>query len=292
MKTQFQVTQAVSSGERPNRPIGLHSQARGLTDSVWEIMVACWDQLPEKRLSASQAVQRLGGLPGLPIDSRPLDDYSLPPSLRTTCTQIPHLSAILESVADSERETGGDGVDVPFEKSFASLASDLIWNDRMMSTDLHEASLALSVGEGLSEAPLPLSASQPGVPLVASRFGGQAQHDLPSASLTDSKSIRLKQHREQQDADPNIHSVLPAGISLSKSQAPSPPSTDQPEEDNVIPVDTMENTLAGDQRSRATRNPFDYAAFYSKKSHKFFTCWDTLKEGAKLWCCSTRPNIG
>lgn len=61
-------------------------------------MVACWDQLPEKRLSAEQAVQRLRELPGLSVDDRPPDNYKMLPLSRSIYKQDQHPFAILGSV--------------------------------------------------------------------------------------------------------------------------------------------------------------------------------------------------
>ena len=113
-KMQFQITQAVSNGVRPKRPADLYLQARGLTDSVWEIMVACWDQLPEKRLSADQAVQRLRGLPALPTDSRSLDNYNMPSESWTAYKWARHPFAVLESITGQmDRELEGQDVGFP-----------------------------------------------------------------------------------------------------------------------------------------------------------------------------------
>ncbi|KAF7966471.1 hypothetical protein HWV62_38170 [Athelia sp. TMB] len=94
-KNDLQVIRAVSIGKRPERPANAHS--RGLTDDVWGIMDDCWAQLPEKRLSAGQAVGRMRGLPELPVDDRLLDQDDMPSLSRTIYKQSHHPFAILES---------------------------------------------------------------------------------------------------------------------------------------------------------------------------------------------------
>ncbi|KZP24284.1 kinase-like protein, partial [Athelia psychrophila] len=46
----------VSQGRRPQRPIDTRSHKRGLTDQIWELITTCWQQNPEERFTAEQAV--------------------------------------------------------------------------------------------------------------------------------------------------------------------------------------------------------------------------------------------
>ncbi|KAF7985872.1 hypothetical protein HWV62_43738 [Athelia sp. TMB] len=62
---------------------------------VYSLAMVCYE-LPEKRLTAAQAVQRLCSLPGRPTDNRPLDEYTIPPLLRAMYTQAQHPFAMLE----------------------------------------------------------------------------------------------------------------------------------------------------------------------------------------------------
>ena len=70
-KRDAQVISAISHGRRPDRPVEYLAHTRGLTDLVWDIVIKCWQQQPEERLSATQAVQQLRALPDRPIDTRP-----------------------------------------------------------------------------------------------------------------------------------------------------------------------------------------------------------------------------
>ncbi|KAF7968676.1 hypothetical protein HWV62_29725 [Athelia sp. TMB] len=96
-KRDHQIINAVIQGMRPGRPADLHAQQRGLTDSIWLMMVTCWDQLPTQRFSATQTVQLLRDTSGRPIDVRPPDDYNMKPLSRTMYPQTQHPFAMFDS---------------------------------------------------------------------------------------------------------------------------------------------------------------------------------------------------
>ncbi|KAF7974062.1 hypothetical protein HWV62_13469 [Athelia sp. TMB] len=83
-KAEHHVIIAVSQGKRPERPMQSIARDRGLTDQIWEIIVTCWNQNPDKRLTAAEVVQRLRTLPNLPPDNRPADSFSMPPPSSAT----------------------------------------------------------------------------------------------------------------------------------------------------------------------------------------------------------------
>ncbi|KAF7973128.1 hypothetical protein HWV62_16168 [Athelia sp. TMB] len=102
-KREHLLIRAIVNGERPERPLDRLSQTRGLTDSVWDIIVTCWRQRPEERPTAAQIIQRLHALPGLLPDDRPLDHHDMqPPRKRSDQYQNPF--AALEGVLKAERK--------------------------------------------------------------------------------------------------------------------------------------------------------------------------------------------
>lgn len=96
---------SISQGRRPERPTDPRSHTRGLTGQIWEMIVTCWHQKPEKRFTAGQAVECLRALPDRPLDNRPLDNYSMPPPSRMMYKQAQHPFSILEMIAE-QAETG------------------------------------------------------------------------------------------------------------------------------------------------------------------------------------------
>ncbi|KAF7983089.1 hypothetical protein HWV62_24015 [Athelia sp. TMB] len=116
-KRDFQVMYAISAGKRPERPFSQLAQTRGLSDHVWDIVVACWRPQPAERLTAEQIIQRLRNLPELPTDDRPLDDYRIPPPSRMLYKTAQHPFAMLEML--TEKATV-DGIFNPSELSVRS----------------------------------------------------------------------------------------------------------------------------------------------------------------------------
>ncbi|KAF7974052.1 hypothetical protein HWV62_13449 [Athelia sp. TMB] len=116
-KRDFQVMYAISAGKRPERPFSQLAQTRGLSDHVWDIVVACWRPQPAERLTAEQIIQRLRNLPELPTDDRPLDDYRIPPPSRMLYQTAQHPFAMLEML--TEKATV-DGIFNPSELSVRS----------------------------------------------------------------------------------------------------------------------------------------------------------------------------
>lgn len=104
-KRDHHVINSISQGRRPERPIDPRSQTRGLTDHIWEMIVTCWHQQPEKRFTAEQVVNCLHALPNRPLDNRLLDNYSMPPPSRMMYKQAQHPFSILEMIAE-QAETG------------------------------------------------------------------------------------------------------------------------------------------------------------------------------------------
>ncbi|KAF7984222.1 hypothetical protein HWV62_16024 [Athelia sp. TMB] len=98
-KRAAQVINAIGHGRRPDRPVDDLAHTRGLTDLVWGIITKCWQQQPEERFSAAQAVQQLCALPDRPVDTRPLDNYNIPPPSRMMYKQAQHPFSILEEIA-------------------------------------------------------------------------------------------------------------------------------------------------------------------------------------------------
>ncbi|KAF7984219.1 hypothetical protein HWV62_16018 [Athelia sp. TMB] len=95
----YELIIAVGSGKRPERPVSHCAQSRGLTDLVWDIIVKCWQQQPEERISAAQAVHQLRALPDRPVDTRPLDNYNMPPPSQMMY-KAQHPFSILEGMAE------------------------------------------------------------------------------------------------------------------------------------------------------------------------------------------------
>lgn len=98
-KRAAQVINAIGHGRRPDRPVDDLAHTRGLTDLVWDIITKCWQQQPEERFSAAQAVQQLRALPDRPVDTRPSDNYNIPPPSRMMYKQAQHPFSILEEIA-------------------------------------------------------------------------------------------------------------------------------------------------------------------------------------------------
>ncbi|KAF7974565.1 hypothetical protein HWV62_11930 [Athelia sp. TMB] len=111
-KSDKSVTRALRRGERPQRP--LNGPPRGMTDEMWKIMVNCWGQFPEDRMTADEAVERLCGLPDLPLDDRPHEDHTIPFLSRTMYKEARHPFSILESIAEQVTERELDSHDVGF----------------------------------------------------------------------------------------------------------------------------------------------------------------------------------
>jgi hypothetical protein len=87
----------VERGERPFRPTHDLSRDRGLNDTVWKIINACWDQEPEKRYSASRVVLSLRDWLDRPDDYRPLNDFDRAlPSQVLSSDRIDHPFSTLE----------------------------------------------------------------------------------------------------------------------------------------------------------------------------------------------------
>ncbi|KAF7975286.1 hypothetical protein HWV62_10044 [Athelia sp. TMB] len=202
--SEYEVTVLVYSGRRPERPANLHSQADGLTDCIWEIIVTCWDPLPAKRLKVDEAAQRLRGLSGFPKDDRPLDDHGMPPSLRTKYDQALDPFVILEPIIEQvdRREVAGHGVSLPSAEPVAS-PSDLAGNPRTSLTGSPIVSVTLSGGDGLLEAPLTslsVSPSSAGLSLLeTSGFRASQNVGLLSADQGEIE-ISKKDWQEWKDA--------------------------------------------------------------------------------------------
>ena len=90
----------VMRGKRPTRPSHELSSNRGLSDEMWDVVETCWTQDPTQRLTAAQVVERLQALPNLPIDQRPLDDFSIkfPPQ-----SLYDHIDQPFSALATAER---------------------------------------------------------------------------------------------------------------------------------------------------------------------------------------------
>ncbi|KDQ07887.1 hypothetical protein BOTBODRAFT_38446 [Botryobasidium botryosum FD-172 SS1] len=63
------IAKRVEAGELPNRPCDHTTVARGLDDTMWSLMVDCWDAIPSQRPSAIDLVSRLRAA----VDSRELE---------------------------------------------------------------------------------------------------------------------------------------------------------------------------------------------------------------------------
>lgn len=100
ISNDYQVLTAVTKGKRPNFPSDPCAHTRGLTDSVWEIIKTCWHQIPEQRLTASKAVQRLHTLPNRTPDFRPVDNFTMPSPSLMMYKQAQHPFAILDIVSE------------------------------------------------------------------------------------------------------------------------------------------------------------------------------------------------
>ncbi|KAG5351163.1 hypothetical protein C0989_007708 [Termitomyces sp. Mn162] len=59
LERDYGVLIKVSRGERPEKPLDPFCKDRGLTDFIWELIQECWEQIPSKRPSAAQIVERL-----------------------------------------------------------------------------------------------------------------------------------------------------------------------------------------------------------------------------------------
>lgn len=99
-KAEYHVIIAVSQGRRPERPMQSIARDRGLTDQIWEIIVTCWNQNPDKRLTAAEVVQCLRTLPNLPPDNRPADSFSMPPPSSATYEHAQNPFSILGVISE------------------------------------------------------------------------------------------------------------------------------------------------------------------------------------------------
>ncbi|KAF7965095.1 hypothetical protein HWV62_45735 [Athelia sp. TMB] len=112
---EYQAMVDISQGKRPKRPSDKRSKMRGLTDQVWAIVEICWNQEPDCRLTAAQAVQRLRSLSGRLTDNRPEDVYRIPLPSHIVYQQAQHPFSVLEATMNN---------DFPFPFTLSRIATD------------------------------------------------------------------------------------------------------------------------------------------------------------------------
>jgi len=106
-KNDLQLMVFVKRGKRPSRPPRNLHQARGLNDSMWRIIEACWDTIPHRRPKASQITEYLRTLPGQPADLRPLDDFDISFPSQVLHTQLNNpFSTLTTSIGGSGQDEG------------------------------------------------------------------------------------------------------------------------------------------------------------------------------------------
>lgn len=101
----------VTTGRRAPRPVTVISQARGLSDDMWNLIERCWATDPGARPTAAEILDMLPQI----VDTRPLYtsdtfDVNLPSRLSHEQSNHPFslLARYAESTGENEDEVGED----------------------------------------------------------------------------------------------------------------------------------------------------------------------------------------